>query len=257
MDESYINVGDTMKIIISPAKKMRVDNDTFVPLSKPAFLDKTVKIKEELLKMDLPALQKLWECNDDIAELNFKRLQSMNLERNLTPAVFAYDGLQYQHIAPNVLDEVALDYLQDHLRILSGFYGILRAFDGVVPYRLEMQARLTCDGYKNLYAFWSSLLYDELIKEDGEVLNLASKEYSKAVEPYVKDGVRFVTCVFGTYVKGQLKVKATEAKMARGEMVRLCAENNVQSVDEVKAYNVRGYVFNEELSTETEFVFVK
>ena len=246
-----------MKIIISPAKKMRVDNDTFVPLSKPAFLDKTEKIKEALTKMELPVLQKLWECNDEIAELNFKRLRNMNLERNLTPAVFAYDGLQYQHIAPNVLDEVALDYLQKNLKILSGFYGILRAFDGVVPYRLEMQARLACDGYKNLYAFWNSLLYDELAKDDGEVLNLASKEYSKAVEPFVKNGVRFVTCVFGTYVKGKLKVKATEVKMARGEMVRLCAENNVQSVDEVKAYNVRGYVFNEELSSENEFVFVK
>ena len=246
-----------MKIIISPAKKMRVDNDTFVPLSKPVFLDKTEKIKEVLTQMELPALQKLWECNDEIAELNFKRLQNMNLERNLTPAVFAYDGLQYQHIAPNVLDEVALDYLQKNLRILSGFYGILRAFDGVVPYRLEMQARLACDGYKNLYAFWNSLLYDELTKDDGEVLNLASKEYSKAVEPFVKNGVSFVTCVFGTYVKGNLKVKATEAKMARGEMVRLCAENNVQSVDEVKTYNVRGYVFNEELSSENEFVFVK
>ena len=246
-----------MKIIISPAKKMRVDNDTFVPLSKPAFLDKTEKIKEALTKMELPALQKLWECNDEIAELNFNRLRNMNLERNLTPAVFAYDGLQYQHIAPNVLDEAALNYLQKNLKILSGFYGILRAFDGVVPYRLEMQARLACDGYKNLYAFWNSMLYDELTKDDGEVLNLASKEYSKAVEPFVKNGVRFVTCVFGTYVKGKLKVKATEAKMARGEMVRLCAENNVQSVDEVKVYNVRGYVFNEELSSENEFVFVK
>ena len=246
-----------MKIIISPAKKMRVDNDTFVPLSMPAFLDKTLKIKDTLTKMNLPVLQKLWECNDDIAELNFKRLQTMNLDRNLTPAVFAYDGLQYQHIAPNVLDEEALDYLQKNLRILSGFYGILRAFDGVVPYRLEMQARLACDGYKNLYAFWNSLLYDDLTKDDGEVLNLASKEYSKAVDPFVNSGVRFVACVFGTYVNGKLKVKATEAKMARGEMVRLCAENNVQSVDEVKAYNVRGYVFNEELSGENEFVFVK
>ena len=246
-----------MKIIISPAKKMRVDNDTFVPLSMPAFLDKTLKIKDTLTKMNLPVLQKLWECNDDIAELNFKRLQTMNLDRNLTPAVFAYDGLQYQHIAPNVLDEEALDYLQKNLRILSGFYGILRAFDGVVPYRLEMQAHLACDGYKNLYAFWNSLLYDDLTKDDGEVLNLASKEYSKAVDPFVNSGVRFVACVFGTYVNGKLKVKATEAKMARGEMVRLCAENNVQSVDEVKAYNVRGYVFNEELSGENEFVFVK
>ena len=246
-----------MKIIISPAKKMRVDNDTFVPLSKPEFLDKTAKLMASLKEMDLSALQKLWECNDEIAVLNFKRLQGMNLERNLTPAVFAYDGLQYQHLAPNVLEENALVYLQKNLRILSGFYGILRAFDGVVPYRLEMQARLVCDDSKNLYAFWNSLLYDELTKDDGEVLNLASKEYSKAVEGYVTQDVRFVTCVFATYVKGKLKVKATEAKMARGEMVRLCAENNVQSVDEVKAYNVRGYIYNEELSSENEFVFVK
>ncbi len=255
--EARIFKGDVMKIIISPAKKMRVDNDTFVPLSKPEFLDRTFLIKEALCKMDLPALQKLWECNDEIASLNFKRLQNMNLERNLTPAVFAYDGLQYQHLAPNVLEESALEYLQKHLRILSGFYGILRAFDGVVPYRLEMQARLACDGYKNLYAFWNSLLYDELVRDDGEVLNLASKEYSKAVEPYVTESVRFVTCTFGTYVNGKLKVKATEAKMARGTMVRLCAENNVQYVDEVKTFNVRGYVYDEELSSETEFVFVK
>lgn len=246
-----------MKIIISPAKKMRVDYDTFVPLSKPEFLDKTAKLMASLKEMDLPALQKLWECNDEIAVLNFKRLQGMNLERNLTPAVFAYDGLQYQHLAPNVLEENALVYLQKNLRILSGFYGILRAFDGVVPYRLEMQARLACDGSKNLYAFWNSLLYDELTKDDGEVLNLASKEYSKAAEGYVTQDVRFVTCVFATYVKGKLKVKATEAKMARGEMVRLCAENNVQHVDEVKVYNVRGYIYNEELSSENEFVFVK
>lgn len=236
---------------------MRVDNDTFVPLSKPVFLDRTKKLYEALSKMDLPSLQKLWECNDDIASLNFRRLQAMNLERNLTPAVFAYDGLQYQHLAPNVLEEEALAYLQEHLRILSGFYGILRAFDGVVPYRLEMQARFACDGYKNLYTFWGRELYDELTKDDGEVLNLASKEYAKAVEPFVTENLRFVTCVFGTYVKGKLKVKATEAKMARGEMVRLCAENKVQSVDEVKSYNVRGYVFNEELSGESEFVFVK
>ena len=88
--EARIFKGDVMKIIISPAKKMRIDNDTFVPLSKPEFLHKTLQIKEALGKMDLPALQKLWECNDEIASLNFKRLQNMNLERNLTPAVFAY-----------------------------------------------------------------------------------------------------------------------------------------------------------------------
>ena len=239
-----------MQIIISPAKKMRVDNDDIGATSLPVFLAKTEELLAALRALDYRALQNLWQCNDAIAELNYNRLQKMDLRRNLTPAVFSYDGLQYQHLAPNVLDEAALAYLDRHLKILSGFYGILKAFDGVVPYRLEMQARLACGGAKNLYAFWGRCLYDELVKNDSEVLNLASKEYSKAVEP-------FVTCVFGSLQNGKIKVKATEAKMARGEMVRCCAENNVQHIDDVKNFTVNGYSFNEALSTDTEFVFLK
>ncbi|MDM8109181.1 peroxide stress protein YaaA [Phascolarctobacterium faecium] len=100
-------------------------------------------------------------------------------------------------------------------------------------------------------------MYDELVKNDSEVLNLASKEYSKAVEPYIAGGVRFVTCVFGSLQNGKIKIKATEAKMARGEMVRRCAENNVQHIDDVKNFTVNGYSFEADLSTDTEFVFLK
>lgn len=246
-----------MQIIISPAKKMRVDNDDIGAASLPVFLAKTEELLVALRALDYKALQSLWQCNDAIAELNYNRLQRMDLRRNLTPAVFSYDGLQYQHLAPNVLDEAALKYLDAHLKILSGFYGILKAFDGVVPYRLEMQARLSCGGAKNLYAFWGRSLYDELVKDDNEVLNLASKEYSKAVESYVTADIRFVTCVFGSLQNGKIKVKATEAKMARGEMVRHCAENNVQHIDEVKNFVVNGYSFVQELSGADEFVFIK
>lgn len=246
-----------MQIIISPAKKMRVDNDDIGAASLPVFLDKTEELLAALRALDYKALQNLWQCNDAIAEINYNRLQKMDLRRNLTPAVFSYDGLQYQHLAPNVMDEAALEYLGGHLKILSGFYGILSAFDGVVPYRLEMQARLACGGAKNLYAFWGSSLYDALVKDDNEVLSLASKEYSKAVEPYVTDKIRFVTCVFGSLQNGKIKVKATEAKMARGEMVRRCAEENVQHIDEVKKITVSGYSFAGELSGANEFVFLK
>ena len=100
-------------------------------------------------------------------------------------------------------------------------------------------------------------MYDELVKNDSEVLNLTSKEYSKAVEPYIAGGVRFVTCVFGSLQNGKIKVKATEAKMARGEMVRRCAENNVQHIDDVKNFTVNGCSFAAGLSKEREFVFVK
>lgn len=246
-----------MQIIISPAKKMRVDNDDIGAARLPVFLDKTEELLAALRALDFKALQTLWQCNDAIAELNYNRLQRMDLRRNLTPAVFSYDGLQYQHIAPNVLDEAALAYLGKHLKILSGFYGILGAFDGVVPYRLEMQARFACGGAKNLYAFWGSSLYGALVKEDNEVLNLASKEYSKAVEPYVTENVRFVTCVFGTLQNGKVKVKATEAKMARGAMVRWCAEHNMQRLDDVRSFDTAGYSFCAERSTENEFVFLK
>ena len=208
-----------MQIIISPAKKMRVDNDDIGAARLPVFLTKTEELLTALRALDYRALQNLWQCNDAIAELNYSRLQRMDLRRNLTPAVFSYDGLQYQHLAPNVLDEAALA--------------------------------------KNLYAFWGRSLYDELVKNDGEVLNLASKEYSKAVEPYVTGGVRFVTCVFGSLQNGKIKVKATEAKMARGEMVRCCAEVNVQHIDEVKNFTVNGYSFAGELSGANEFVFLK
>lgn len=246
-----------MQIIISPAKKMRVDNDDVGAARLPVFLSKTEELLAALRSLDYKSLQALWQCNDAIAELNYNRLQRMDLRRNLTPAVFSYDGLQYQHIAPNVLYGEALQYLDKHLKILSGFYGILSAFDGVVPYRLEMQARLACGDAKNLYAFWGSSLYDELVKNDSVVLNLASKEYGKAVEAYVTDKVRFVTCVFGSLQSGRVKVKATEAKMARGAMVRWCAEHNIMRLDDVRLFNTDGYEFCAERSSGSEFVFLK
>ena len=150
-----------MQIIISPAKKMRIDNDDLVSAAEPRFLKDTEILLAELRKMQYDDLKKLWQCNDEIAALNYKRLQTMRLRANLTPAVLAYDGIQYQYMAPRVFENAQLDYVAEHLNILSGFYGILKAMDGVVPYRLEMQAKLPAAGCKNLYDFWGSRLYFE------------------------------------------------------------------------------------------------
>ena len=121
-----------------------------------------------------------------------------------------------------------------------------------------MQAKLALAGKKNLYQYWGRSLYDALTKEDKVILNLASKEYSKVVEPFVSEDVRLVSCIFGCAdKKGGYKVKATEAKMARGSMVRWCAEHNVQRPEEVQAFATYGYSFRPELSTDTEFVFIK
>ncbi len=110
-----------------------------------------------------------------------ERLEQMDLRRNLTPAVIAYKGIQYRYMAPSVMEPTHLDYLREHLRILSGFYGLLRPFDGVTPYRLEMQAKLVVDGCRDLYQFWGSRLAKQLASKTDVVLNLASKEYSRAV----------------------------------------------------------------------------
>ncbi len=145
-----------MKIIISPAKKMNIDTDTYPVNKTPYFLEKTKLLKEYMQSLSYEEAKRLWGCNDKIAELNFRRFQEMDLMKGQTPAIVAYEGIQYQYMAPSVFTENALKYVEERLRILSGFYGALRPLDGVVPYRLEMQAKAKAGGRKDLYEFWGT-----------------------------------------------------------------------------------------------------
>lgn len=247
-----------MKIIISPAKKMDVNTDLFDCPSVPVFLEKTKVLMNYLKGLSYEEAKKLWACNDKIAAQNFDRYSNMDLEKQLTPAVISYEGIQYQYMSPAVLSEAGLSYIQDHLRILSGFYGILKPFDGVTPYRLEMQAKASVDGCKDLYEYWGSLLYEQLTADgDHRILNLASKEYSKSIEKYLKPEDEYITCIFGEKIDGKIVQKGTLAKMARGEMVRYLAEKNIHSFDGVKNFTGLGYNFSEEVSSNTEFIFLK
>lgn len=245
-----------MKIIISPAKKMRMETDMMDTIEKPVFLKDTDRLRRCLRTYTREELKKLFGANDSITELNYQRYQEMDLERGLTPAVLSYVGLQYQSMAPDVFERGEWDYIREHVKILSGFYGLLNACDGVVPYRLEMQAKLEVDGKKDLYEFWGDRLYKKLAEKDSIILNLASKEYSKAVEPYIEDKVRFVTCVFGVLQGDKVKVKATAAKMARGDMVRWLAGNQIEDLEQVKEYRGPGYRFCPERSTDSQLVFL-
>ena len=160
-----------MRIIISPAKKMVVDTDSCAVDGLPVFLEQTERLKAALQGMSPAERQTLWKCNDAIAKLNTERLDAMDLRRRLTPAIVSYEGIQYQYIAPAVMETAQLDYLREHLRILSGFYGLLRPFDGVTPYRLEMQAKLLVGGCRDLYQFWGDALALQLASETDFVLN--------------------------------------------------------------------------------------
>ena len=246
-----------MRVIISPAKKMRVDRDSFSCRDLPRFLQKTDILLERLRGMSEAELQKLWKCNDKIASENIERLQRMELRSGLTPAIYAYEGIQYQYMCPNVFTDEELEYIQEHLRIISGFYGILRPFDGVTPYRLEMQAKLPVGDTKDLYGFWESEIAEALFSETDCVINLASKEYSQCVFKYLPKTARMITCVFGEKLNGKIVEKGTMCKMARGEMVRFMAEQRIRDPEQLKEFGGLGYTYSAADSENDRYVFLK
>ncbi len=246
-----------MRIIISPAKQMRVDTDSFACTELPAFMEKTEVLKDWIRGLTYEQQKALWACNDKIARQNAERFAHMDLRKNLTPALLAYDGIQYTYMAPVVFEDGQYDYVQEHLRILSGFYGVVRPMDGVVPYRLEMQAKVDVAGYKSLYDFWSDDLYREVMDDSRVLINLASKEYSKCIEKYLQPEDRYITCIFGEPEGGKIVQKGVYAKMARGEMVRFMASIHADEPEQIKAFNWSGYQFDETRSSGTDYVFIR
>ena len=272
-----------MRFIISPAKKMKTDTDTLAPAGLPACLDRAQELLDWIRKKSLPEMKAVWKCSDKIAQEAYERLEKTELKRNLTPALVSYEGIQYQYMAPAVFEDGQWDYVQEHVRILSGFYGILRPLDGVVPYRLEMQAKASDAG--SLYAFWGRSLYERLAAETDCIVNLASREYALCVEKYLEKKMRYVTCVFGeeqgkadaghqaralneaqrisspviqkgTHAK-MARGKGTHAKMARGEMVRFAAEHRISAPEGLKDFNRLGYEYREEYSERDLYVFCR
>lgn len=248
-----------MRIILSPAKKMRIAADAMLPLTVPVFLQNAEEITRWMQTLSYEQAKKLWACNDKIAGENFERFAHMELQNQamLTPAVLAYDGIAYQYMAPAVFEDGSFDYVQEHLRILSGFYGVLRAMDGVVPYRLEMQAKAKVRGAKNLYEYWGNQLYQEVTDGSRVIVNLASKEYSVCIEKYLQPSDHYITCTFGELAGDRIVQKGVYAKMARGDMVRFMAENQIEDPGDIRRYDRLGYRFCEERSSEEEYIFLK
>lgn len=246
-----------MRIILSPAKKMNVDEDTLPVRGRPVFLAETQKLADWMQGLSYEELKAVWKCNDRLAAVNYERHQHMDLLRMLTPAVLSYEGLAYQHMAPAVFDGECLGYIEEHLRILSGFYGLLRPFDGVRPYRLEMQAKIACNGCRTLYEFWGERIARRLFAETDCIVDLASREYSRCVSGYLQEGIRYVTFVFGELIDGRIKEKGTYCKIARGEMVRYMAEHKIVRPEGCKDFRLFGYRFSDALSGENKYIFLR
>ena len=244
-----------MKIILSPAKKMITDTDSILPVGLPAFLDKTKEILDWMKGKNKEELKLIWKCNDKIAEQNFDRLENMNLDKMLTPAILSYEGIAFQYMAPSVFEGGQFKYIQNRLRILSAFYGVVKPMDGVTPYRLEMQAKAAIGDARNLYDYWGDMLYHSVIDDSRIIVNLASKEYSKCIEKYLTSKDNYITITFCELSGDKLVTKGTYAKMARGEMVRFMAETGIEDPTDIKRFNRLGYVFRADLSSESEYVF--
>lgn len=249
----------SLRFIISPAKKMRVQDAPPWPVREPAFLDRTEILMRAVQRLSRDEAKALWSCSDRLADLNYERFRSMDLRGAVTSAAVAYEGIQYTHLAPQVMSEDQLAWLDNHLRILSGFYGMLRPLDGVVPYRLEMQAKLAAGGTQNLYEFWGSTLYEALAEEGCDlIVNAASVEYARAVTPWIRPGgPRVLTCLFCVERGGRLRQPATEAKAARGAFIRWCAERGVTRASELRDFRERGYAFDLTRSDSSTLVFTQ
>mgnify|MGYP000343923107 CR=1 FL=1 len=174
----------------------------------------------------------------------------------LTPAILAYEGIQYQYMAPGVFNQEELAYVEEHLRILSGFYGLLRPFDGVTPYRLEMQAKLAVSGAKDLYAYWG-IPWPSPFSGDAGDCQPGIKGVQSLYRGILAPEVTMITCIFGEEKDGTVVEKGTLCKMARGEMVRYLAQVQGKTPEQMKAFDRLGYQFRPDRSDEITYVFCK
>ena len=252
-----------MKIIISPAKSLNFESEVNTKkYTQPIFLSEAEKLSAVLKNKSAKQLSKLMNISENLGQLNYDRNQEWGLPftpKNSKQAIFAFTGAVFQGIDMATLPTNKLDQLQDKLRIISGQYGLLKPLDLMQPYRLEMGTKLKIGRKDNLYKFWDTsitkALNDEL-QDDEPVINLASNEYFKAIKPKeLKSPI--ITPVFKDLKNGEFKTIMTYAKLARGYMVRYIIDNDINTVEALKAFDSEGYAFDANLSSDNELVFTR
>lgn len=253
-----------MLIVISPAKRLDEQSKKFNSYTSSRNAVQTRELISVLQQYSAADLQKLMSINPKLADLNvdrFQRFKKRHTLQNSLQAIFAFNGDVFLGLEAKSLDHESILFAQDHLRILSGLYGVLRPLDLIQAYRLEMGTKLKTKGAKDLYSFWDNKITN-LIKSDMRaaktdiLLNLASNEYFKAIDTS-KIKKRILTVTFREYKDGELKFYPVFGKKARGLMTRYVIENRINEPEELKGFNVENYYFEESLSSDDEFVFVR
>ena len=252
-----------MKTLISPSKTLNFDNNINCDItSKCRLIDYTSELHKILISYSKNDLKNLMNVSDKIAELNYNRFKTWEDPSNSKTskqAIYAFKGDVYSGLDAESIDEDNFDYLQNSLRIISGYYGLLRPFDQILPYRLEMGTKLENENGNNLYKFWGDKITDVLnedLDSNDIIVNLASDEYFKSIN---KDKIKskIITPVFKEFKNGLYKVIAIYAKKARGLMSRFLIERKSTSIDDIKLFNINGYSFDSNLSNDSQLVFTR
>ncbi|MBP0599652.1 peroxide stress protein YaaA [Herbaspirillum sp. LeCh32-8] len=252
-----------MLIVLSPAKSLDYDTAPTTDVhTTPSFIPRSAELIEVLKALSPAQVGSLMGISDQLAVLNVNRYASWSRKfsaKNSKQAVLAFNGDVYEGLDAASLNAKQLDFVQNHVRILSGLYGMLRPLDLMQPYRLEMGTKLANPHGKDLYAFWGNevteALNAELASQKAPVLvNLASEEYFKVVKPKLLKA-KVISPVFEDWKGGKYKIISFYAKRARGLMARYAALKNISQPEKLKGFDLDGYAFAEDASTESSWVF--
>ncbi|MGL4949287.1 MAG: peroxide stress protein YaaA [Anaeroplasmataceae bacterium] len=241
-----------MKIIISPAKKMR-SCDFYKPKSTPIFINESNELLDVLKNLDLDSLKQSMNLKDKLGLETFNLYKNIDTS-NIDPAILSYDGIMYKYMGIDVFNNNEFKYIEDNLYIISGLFGLLKPFDGIYKYRLEFNTKIN---NIDLYEFWSDKIYKELFKDSDIVINLASNEYSKTIRKYLKPNNKFIDIKFYEKDNDKLIEKGVYVKIARGEMIKYLASNNINDLEGIKNFNYQEYQFDNSLSNDMNIIFVR
>lgn len=251
-------------IVLSPAKKLDFNPPAIdAPVTPRRCADETAELAKVTRELSRADLRRLMSISDALAELNYQRFQAFDNDASegALQAVFAFAGDVYDGLSARTLSVDDLNWAQDHLRILSGFYGLLRPLDAIQPYRLEMGIRLKTKRGATLYDFWGERISLRLNEDAGKLaeqtlVNLASHEYFGAVDARALK-LPVVTPHFKEKKDGEARIISFYAKKARGGMARFAIENSLEKVEDLKAFDRDGYRFDKNLSTDTDWIFIR
>jgi cytoplasmic iron level regulating protein YaaA (DUF328/UPF0246 family) len=253
-----------MLVVLSPAKKLSIEGEKPNDFTLPEFTHESQKLIKVLTKYSPKKLQGLMKISDAIADLNVQRYNDWSVEHDFSEtkqAALTFTGEVYNGLDAASFSHKDIAYAQDHLRILSGLYGVLKPMDLIHAYRLEMGTRLKVGENNNLYEFWKSIvaknINETLIAQgDDVIVNLASNEYFKAIDKkQLKANV--IVPVFKDFKNGEYKTIMVYAKRARGMMASFIIKNRLKNTTDLTAFDTDGYCFNKAASTEKELVFYR